>query len=70
MLCKPLVVAAFAAVLPFAGLAWAQDSGAYKVLKVQLVGGDGGFDYVTRRCNGHKPRGDPRLPWHGGAGAL
>jgi DNA-binding beta-propeller fold protein YncE len=52
MLCKPLVVAAFAAVLPFAGLAWAQDSGAYKVLKVQLVGGDGGFDYVTADPDG------------------
>jgi DNA-binding beta-propeller fold protein YncE len=52
MLCKPLVVAAFAAVLPFAGLACAQDSGAYKVLKVQLVGGDGGFDYVTADPDG------------------
>jgi DNA-binding beta-propeller fold protein YncE len=51
-MCKPLVVAAFAAVLPFAGLAWAQDSGAYKVLKVQLVGGDGGFDYVTADPDG------------------
>ncbi|MGA7352095.1 MAG: hypothetical protein WBX06_13120 [Acidobacteriaceae bacterium] len=44
---KPLVLAAFAVLLPFATLAHAQDSGSYKVLKIQLVGGDGGFDYVT-----------------------
>ena len=29
------------------GFANAQDSGPYKVLRIQLVGGDGGFDYVT-----------------------
>ncbi|MGB6611384.1 MAG: hypothetical protein WBE63_16720 [Acidobacteriaceae bacterium] len=44
---KPLVLAAFVVLLPFATLAHAQDSGSYKVLKIQLVGGDGGFDYVT-----------------------
>jgi DNA-binding beta-propeller fold protein YncE len=38
--------------LPFAGLAHAQDSGPYKVLKIQLVGGDGGFDYVTADPDG------------------
>jgi len=35
-----------------AGLAQAQDSGPYKVLKIQLVGGDGGFDYVTADSDG------------------
>ncbi len=44
---KPLVLAALAVLLPFATLARAQDSGSYKVLRIQLVGGDGGFDYVT-----------------------
>jgi hypothetical protein len=34
------------------GLAHAQDSGPYKVLKIQLVGGDGGFDYVTADPDG------------------
>jgi len=41
------VVATLAVMLSFAGLVHAQDSGPYKVLKIQLVGGDGGFDYVT-----------------------
>ena len=49
---KPLVLAAFAVLLPFATLAHAQDSGPYKVLKIQLVGGDGGFDYVTADPDG------------------
>jgi hypothetical protein len=44
MSCKPLVLAALAFLLPFAGLARAQDSGPYKVHRIQLVGGDGGFD--------------------------
>ncbi|HLY42720.1 MAG TPA: YncE family protein [Terracidiphilus sp.] len=30
----------------------AQESGPYKVLKIQLVGGDGGFDYVTADPDG------------------
>ncbi len=47
-----LVVAALAAMLPFGSLAHAQDSGPYKVLKIQLVGGDGGFDYVTADPDG------------------
>jgi hypothetical protein len=38
--------------LPFAGLAHAQESGPYKVLKIQLIGGDGGFDYVTADPDG------------------
>jgi hypothetical protein len=49
---KSLVLAALAILLPFAGLARAQDSGAYKVLRIQLVGGDGGFDYVTADPDG------------------
>ena len=36
----------------FAGLAGAQDNGPYKVLKIQIVGGDGGFDYVTADSDG------------------
>jgi DNA-binding beta-propeller fold protein YncE len=52
MTCKPLVVATLAVVLSFAGVAHAQDSGPYKVLKIQLVGGDGGFDYVTADPDG------------------
>jgi DNA-binding beta-propeller fold protein YncE len=52
MSCKPLVLAAFAALLPFASLARAQEGGPYKVLKIQLVEGDGGFDYVTADPDG------------------
>ena len=48
----PLVLAALAVLLPFATLARAQDSGPYKVLRIQLVGGDGGFDYVTADPDG------------------
>ena len=49
---KPLVVAALAVLLPFASSARAQDSASYQVLKIQLVGGDGGFDYVTADPDG------------------
>jgi DNA-binding beta-propeller fold protein YncE len=49
---KPLVVATFAVLLSFAGLGRAQDSGPYQVLKIQLVGGEGGFDYVTADPDG------------------
>ena len=44
---KLFAASALACLLPFAGLVHAQDSGPYKVLKIQLVGGEGGFDYVT-----------------------
>jgi DNA-binding beta-propeller fold protein YncE len=47
-----LAVATLAVMLPFAVLAYAQDSGPYKVVKIQLVGGDGGFDYVTADPDG------------------
>jgi DNA-binding beta-propeller fold protein YncE len=49
---KTLVVAAVAVVLGFACVAHAQDSGPYKVVKIQLVGGEGGFDYVTADPDG------------------
>jgi DNA-binding beta-propeller fold protein YncE len=44
---KRLAIATLVLLCSFAGLAGAQESGPYKVLKIQLVGGDGGFDYVT-----------------------
>jgi hypothetical protein len=49
---RPLVLAAFASIVPFAVLAPAQDNGPYKVQKIQIVGGDGGFDYVTADSDG------------------
>jgi DNA-binding beta-propeller fold protein YncE len=49
---KPFVVAAIAILFSFAGLTHAQESGPYKVLKIQLIGGDGGFDYVTADPDG------------------
>jgi hypothetical protein len=49
---KPIVVATLAAMFSLAGLVHAQDSGPYKVLKIQLVGGEGGFDYVTADSDG------------------
>jgi DNA-binding beta-propeller fold protein YncE len=52
MTSKPLLVASLAFLLSFPGLAHAQDNGPYKVLKIQLVGGDGGFDYVTADPDG------------------
>lgn len=44
---KSLILAALAILLPVAVVARAQESGPYQVLKIKLVGGDGGFDYVT-----------------------
>jgi DNA-binding beta-propeller fold protein YncE len=53
MVCKPVVAASAAVLLSFSTiLACAQDSGPYKVIKIQLVGGDGGFDYVTADSDG------------------
>jgi DNA-binding beta-propeller fold protein YncE len=51
MTVKPFIVASLAAILSFAGLAHAQ-AGPYKVVKIQLVGGDGGMDYVTADPDG------------------
>ena len=52
MVRKPFAVAALAALIALTGIAHAQDSGAYNVQKIQLVGGDGGFDYVTADPDG------------------
>ena len=52
MACKPLVVAALALIVPMAGILQAQDNGPYKVVRIQLTGGDGGFDYVTADPDG------------------
>jgi DNA-binding beta-propeller fold protein YncE len=45
-------VAALAVLLGLSCVVRAQDSGPYKVVKIQLVGGDGGFDYVTADPDG------------------
>jgi DNA-binding beta-propeller fold protein YncE len=42
-----LASASLVLLLPAAGIAQAPDSGPYHVQKIQMVGGDGGFDYVT-----------------------
>jgi DNA-binding beta-propeller fold protein YncE len=52
MNCKSLLLATLAILLPFASLTRAQDAGPYKVLRIELVGGDGGFDYVTADPDG------------------
>jgi DNA-binding beta-propeller fold protein YncE len=52
MSCKSLVVATCAVMFSCAVFVHAQDSGPYNVLKIQLVGGDGGFDYVTADADG------------------
>ena len=49
---KPLALVTFAVMLSIAATAHAQDSGPYKVQKIQLVDGDGGFDYVTADSDG------------------
>ncbi len=52
MTSKVLAVVTLAAALSCARLAHTQDSGPYKVQKIQLVDGDGGFDYVTADSDG------------------
>ena len=52
MSCKALAAATLALIVPFAGLAHAQAGGPYQVLKIQLVGGEGGYDYVTADPDG------------------
>ncbi len=47
MVRRRITLAALVFLLCLAGMARAQQSGPYKVLKIQLVGGEGGFDYVT-----------------------
>lgn len=45
-------VALFALALPFAAVGQTPDNGPYKVQKIQLVDGEGGFDYVTADPDG------------------
>lgn len=49
---KKLALVTFCVSLTLAGVARAQANGSYKVQKIQLVGGDGGFDYVTADPDG------------------
>src|SRR5580698_8686182 len=51
---KPFAIAVLIASIPLAGQAQpqAQPSGPYHVEKIQLTGGDGGFDYVTADPDG------------------
>lgn len=49
---KALFAATLAASLFLSALLAALDTGAYKLVKIQLVGGDGGFDYVTADPDG------------------
>jgi hypothetical protein len=52
MTSKTLAVYTLVAALSCVGVAHAQDSSPYKVQKIQLVDGDGGFDYVTADSDG------------------
>lgn len=52
MTCKAVAVATLALTLSFSAFVHAQDAGPYKMLRIQLVGGDGGFDYVTADSDG------------------
>lgn len=47
-----LAIATLTFALPFPLHTVAQQNGPYKVIKIQLVGGDGGFDYVTADSDG------------------
>ena len=49
---KGFVLVAFVGFLSFVPQAHAQDNGPYKVQNIKLVGGDGGFDYVTAASDG------------------
>ena len=44
---RSIAVITLCVLLQLGGFAAAQDSGPYKVQRIQLVGGEGGFDYVT-----------------------
>jgi DNA-binding beta-propeller fold protein YncE len=48
----PVLLAALALFGSIASAAHAEDAGGYQVLQIQLVGGDGGFDYVTADADG------------------
>lgn len=47
MIRKALFAVTVAAMLSLAAFAHAQETAPYKVLRIQLVGGEGGFDYIT-----------------------
>ena len=48
---KSMIVAALAALISFASLAHAQ-AGPYKIVKIQLIGGEGGSDYINADPDG------------------
>jgi len=52
MLRMLLSFATLVVMLLFSAHVFAQDTGPYKVLKIELVGGEGGFDYVTADPDG------------------
>ena len=52
MVRQALVAVTLAATLSLSAFSHGQDAGPYKVLRIQLVGGDGGFDYVTADPDG------------------
>ena len=52
MVRRALVAVTLAIAVSLAASAHGQDAGPYKVLRIQLVGGDGGFDYVTADPDG------------------
>ena len=57
MSAKPLTLAVLAPatlvlLLPLAGIAQTPENGPYHVQKIQMIGGDGGFDYVTADPDG------------------
>lgn len=52
MSCRSFVVATLGAALTIAACHAQDNSGPYKVLKIQMTGGDGGFDYVTADSEG------------------
>ncbi len=49
---KSLALVSLAILLPVGAAAQAPDNGPYKVQKIQMVGGEGGFDYVTADAEG------------------
>src|SRR5437763_3426929 len=51
---RPLHISLLAGCAIVAGLALAQDSGPYKILRTAKVGGTGGFDYVYADAAGRK----------------
>lgn len=52
MVGNALVIVTVVAAFCFSFSSQAQDAGPYKVLRIQMVGGDGGFDYVTADPDG------------------